>query len=206
MSASQTSRSEPAAPIGSGADTARIRARADPVVPAGRHLRRQLRRLGGVRRHPALSARLPAGAGPRLGLAHRGRGRGLLRGQLRLLGAVRPAERLDRAQAGDRRRRGLLRAWPNCSSSPPPIRPGSSSSASWRAWGRRPSRPAAQALVADLSAEKDRSRAYGWMTTAQFGGLVAGPGAGLAALQPGRRRRAPGPSTPSSCSAALSRS
>jgi MFS family permease len=35
--------------------------------------------------------------------------------------------------------------------------------------------PAAQALVADLSAEKDRSRAYGWMTTAQFGGLVAGP-------------------------------
>ena len=35
--------------------------------------------------------------------------------------------------------------------------------------------PAGQALVADLSAEKDRSRAYGWLTTAQFGGLVAGP-------------------------------
>jgi MFS family permease len=35
--------------------------------------------------------------------------------------------------------------------------------------------PAAQALVADLSVEKDRSRAYGWMTSAQFGGLVAGP-------------------------------
>jgi MFS family permease len=35
--------------------------------------------------------------------------------------------------------------------------------------------PAAQALVADLSAEKDRSRAYGWMISAQFGGLVAGP-------------------------------
>ena len=35
--------------------------------------------------------------------------------------------------------------------------------------------PAAQALVADLSAEKDRSRAYGWMNSAQFGGLVAGP-------------------------------
>jgi DHA1 family multidrug resistance protein-like MFS transporter len=35
--------------------------------------------------------------------------------------------------------------------------------------------PAAQALVADVSAEKDRSRAYGWMTSAQFGGLVAGP-------------------------------
>jgi DHA1 family tetracycline resistance protein-like MFS transporter len=35
--------------------------------------------------------------------------------------------------------------------------------------------PAAQALIADLSVEKDRSRAYGWMTTSQFGGLVAGP-------------------------------
>ncbi len=35
--------------------------------------------------------------------------------------------------------------------------------------------PAAQALVADVSVEKDRSRAYGWMTSAQFGGLVAGP-------------------------------
>ena len=29
--------------------------------------------------------------------------------------------------------------------------------------------------MADLSTEKDRSRAYGWMTSAQFGGLVAGP-------------------------------
>ena len=35
--------------------------------------------------------------------------------------------------------------------------------------------PAALAFVADLSTEKDRSRAYGWMTSAQFGGLVAGP-------------------------------
>ena len=35
--------------------------------------------------------------------------------------------------------------------------------------------PAAQALVAELSTDKDRSRAYGWLTTAQFGGLVAGP-------------------------------
>lgn len=35
--------------------------------------------------------------------------------------------------------------------------------------------PAAQALVAELSVDKDRSRAYGWLTTAQFGGLVAGP-------------------------------
>jgi MFS family permease len=35
--------------------------------------------------------------------------------------------------------------------------------------------PASQALVAELSTEGTRSRAYGWLTTAQFGGLVAGP-------------------------------
>lgn len=35
--------------------------------------------------------------------------------------------------------------------------------------------PAGQALVAELSAESSRSRAYGWLTSAQFGGLVAGP-------------------------------
>jgi MFS family permease len=35
--------------------------------------------------------------------------------------------------------------------------------------------PAGQALVADLAAENSRSRAYGWLTTAQFGGLIAGP-------------------------------
>lgn len=35
--------------------------------------------------------------------------------------------------------------------------------------------PAGQALIADLSTEATRSRAYGWYTTAQFGGLVAGP-------------------------------
>ena len=35
--------------------------------------------------------------------------------------------------------------------------------------------PAGQALVAELSTERQRSRAYGWLTTAQFGGLVAGP-------------------------------
>ena len=40
--------------------------------------------------------------------------------------------------------------------------------------------PAGLAFVADLSTEKTRSQAYGWLTTAQFGGLVAGPG--LAAL------------------------
>jgi MFS family permease len=35
--------------------------------------------------------------------------------------------------------------------------------------------PAGQALVAELSTDGERSRAYGWLTTAQFGGLVAGP-------------------------------
>ena len=35
--------------------------------------------------------------------------------------------------------------------------------------------PAGSALIADLSTEQTRSRAYGWYTTAQFGGLVAGP-------------------------------
>lgn len=35
--------------------------------------------------------------------------------------------------------------------------------------------PAGQALVAELTAEQARSQAYGWLTTAQFGGLVAGP-------------------------------
>jgi MFS family permease len=35
--------------------------------------------------------------------------------------------------------------------------------------------PVAQALVAELSKESERSRAFGWLTTAQFGGLVAGP-------------------------------
>lgn len=35
--------------------------------------------------------------------------------------------------------------------------------------------PAGQALVAELTTESTRSRAYGWLTTAQFGGLIAGP-------------------------------
>ncbi|MGI5939462.1 MAG: MFS transporter [Thermoleophilia bacterium] len=35
--------------------------------------------------------------------------------------------------------------------------------------------PAGQALVADLCTHSARSRAYGWLTTAQFGGLVIGP-------------------------------
>jgi DHA1 family multidrug resistance protein-like MFS transporter len=35
--------------------------------------------------------------------------------------------------------------------------------------------PAAQAFVADITSERNRSKAYGFLTTAQFGGLIAGP-------------------------------
>ena len=35
--------------------------------------------------------------------------------------------------------------------------------------------PAAQAFVADITTDAYRSRAYGWLTSAQFGGLILGP-------------------------------
>ncbi len=35
--------------------------------------------------------------------------------------------------------------------------------------------PAGQAFIADITPDDRRSQAYGWLTTAQFGGLVAGP-------------------------------
>jgi DHA1 family multidrug resistance protein-like MFS transporter len=35
--------------------------------------------------------------------------------------------------------------------------------------------PAAQALVAEISSDEHRSRAYGWLTTAQYAGLIIGP-------------------------------
>jgi len=35
--------------------------------------------------------------------------------------------------------------------------------------------PAGQAFIADVSSEADRSKAFGLLTTAQFGGLIAGP-------------------------------
>ncbi len=35
--------------------------------------------------------------------------------------------------------------------------------------------PAAQAFVAEISTNENRSRAYGWLTTAQYGGLIIGP-------------------------------
>lgn len=35
--------------------------------------------------------------------------------------------------------------------------------------------PAAQSFVADITNEENRSRAYGFLTTAQFGGLIVGP-------------------------------
>ncbi len=36
--------------------------------------------------------------------------------------------------------------------------------------------PAAQAFVAEISTDEYRSRAYGWLTTAQYAGLIVGPG------------------------------
>ncbi len=35
--------------------------------------------------------------------------------------------------------------------------------------------PASQAFIADISDESTRSRAYGWLTSAQYGGLILGP-------------------------------
>jgi MFS family permease len=35
--------------------------------------------------------------------------------------------------------------------------------------------PAAQAFVADITTDENRSKAYGFLTTAQFGGLIVGP-------------------------------
>ena len=49
--------------------------------------------------------------------------------------------------------------------------------------------PAAQAFVADITTEENRSKAYGFLTTAQFGGLIVGTGPGGAALRSGRRRQ-----------------
>ena len=40
--------------------------------------------------------------------------------------------------------------------------------------------PAGQAFVADLTTDDVRGRAYGWLTTAQFGGLIAGPALAIA--------------------------
>jgi len=35
--------------------------------------------------------------------------------------------------------------------------------------------PAVNALIADLTTDEDRSQAFGWITSAQFGGLILGP-------------------------------
>ena len=35
--------------------------------------------------------------------------------------------------------------------------------------------PASQAFIADITDDRTRSRAYGWLTTAQYGGLIVGP-------------------------------
>lgn len=63
--------------------------------------------------------------------------------------------------------------------------------------------PAAQSFVADITTEKNRSKAYGFLTTAQFGGLIVGPA--LAAPSITWAARGPAASTPSSTSARSSR-
>ena len=35
--------------------------------------------------------------------------------------------------------------------------------------------PAAQAFLADITTDRDRGKAFGWLTTAQYAGLIAGP-------------------------------
>jgi DHA1 family multidrug resistance protein-like MFS transporter len=49
--------------------------------------------------------------------------------------------------------------------------------------------PAGNAFVAYVTADHQRSRAFGWLTTAQFGGLILGPaiGVGLYSLGGGER-------------------
>jgi MFS family permease len=42
--------------------------------------------------------------------------------------------------------------------------------------------PAGNAFIADITTEDRRSQAFGWLTTAQFGGLIAGPLAGSAIM------------------------
>ena len=63
--------------------------------------------------------------------------------------------------------------------------------------------PAAQSFVADITTEKNRSKAYGFLTTAQFGGLIVGPA--LAAPLYHLAARGPAASTRSSTSARSSR-
>ena len=43
--------------------------------------------------------------------------------------------------------------------------------------------PAGQAFVADITDDKDRSKAYGILTSAQFGGLIIGPALGAVLLE-----------------------
>ena len=45
--------------------------------------------------------------------------------------------------------------------------------------------PAALAFVAEISSEEHRSRAYGWLTSAQYAGLIIGPAAAWALLSLG---------------------
>lgn len=47
--------------------------------------------------------------------------------------------------------------------------------------------PAGQALLADISPERERSRAFGWLVSAQFGGLVFGPALAVPLFSLGQR-------------------
>lgn len=47
--------------------------------------------------------------------------------------------------------------------------------------------PAGQALLADISPERERSRAFGWLVSAQFGGLVFGPALAVPLFSLGER-------------------
>ena len=49
--------------------------------------------------------------------------------------------------------------------------------------------PAAQAFVADITTEQNRSKAYGFLTTAQFGGLIVGPAIAAPLYHFGGRRQ-----------------
>ncbi len=91
-----------------------------------------------------------------------------------VLVATRLAERLDRTQAGDDRRRDLYTvALLLFTTTTDPY---------WFIFfrllegiGTAAFGPAAQAFVADITNEQNRSKAYGLLTTAQFGGLIVGP-------------------------------
>ena len=128
----------------------------------------------GLRGDPALSAGVPPGGGPRLGRSHRHHRGGLLRGHLRVLVTDGRPERSHRQKAGTHIRRRSVRV------RQPPLR--HDHPAGWfvlfrllEGIGAAAVMPAGKAFIADITTEATRSQAYGWLTTAQFGGLASGP-------------------------------